>query len=59
MAARATLAIGAVAVAGLAALLLAGGGSKPARTGAPPAREAMMGTPAAAACNSDTPRPSR
>lgn len=40
MAARATLAIGAVAVAGLAALILARGGSRPARTGAPTAQEA-------------------
>lgn len=45
MAARATVAIGAIAIAGVAALIIARGGSHPARTAAPPDAPAAPAPP--------------
>jgi len=60
MASRATLAIGAVAVAGLAALVIARGGSGPARPAAPTAMDAAVPVvpPAPAAPAAPAPAPS-
>jgi hypothetical protein len=61
MASRATLAIGAVAVAGLAALVIARGGARPARPAAPTATDAAVAVvpsaPAAPAAPAPAPSP--